>query len=477
MNQLTKLLGTLFVLSAVPAFAIKVSIKGDLNNRVNFYTNQANLYSTSETIGTIASPGTPINPDESVGESWADIKYRLGVEAETDDKLVKGVYHMEIGAIRFGFNVAGPSSTPPNAPNVPASTGRNSGGNFSGDGVNVETRFAYVDFGMPDTVPGKIRVTFGLQPTNVNRFLWNETATGIKLKGTAGPASITASWVRGIEFFNTLHRQPLFADADNFLLRGDVEPMKDIKGGIFALYQRRNPNVATPPAANSVAHLLKNFGPVTYNIVNAGVDATVKYGPFFGGLDFIYQGGRVTRIFATPRQDMSSFFAHLDLGANYGPYKVTYTGWYASGDDDSTDDDIKNFVATDVDTFESVVLFEGGYTDDNYFTEAPYFLNKGAILNRLGFEFKPTPKLNLGIAGLYILTAEDLSINDGTGTSKNLGVEFDASITYKLNDNMELAVNAGYLLSGDGIDAFEANQNGEADADIFRTTARARYSF
>jgi hypothetical protein len=470
MNQLTKLLGTLFVLSAVPAFAIKFSFKGDLNNRVGIYTNQANVYSGSETIGSLATTGTPINPDDSIGETWGEIKYRLQAEAETDDKVVKGVYAMEIGAIRFGFNV-------PSATGVPASTGRNSGGNFSGDGVNVETRFAYIDFGVPDTVPGKIRVTFGLQPVNVNRYLWNETAMGIKLKGDAGPASITASWVRGIELFNNAPRLPLFADADNFLLRGDVEPMKDVKAGIFALYQRRNPNVATPPAANAVAHILKNWGPVTYNIVDVGVDATVKYDIFSGGLDFIYQNGRATRIVGTPRQEMSSFFGHLDLGASFGPGKVTYTGWYASGDDDRTDGDMNNYVATDLDINDSIILFEGGYTDDSYFTEAPYFLDKGAFFHKLALDYKATPKLGLGIAALYILTAEDLPINDGIGTSKNLGLEFDAVITYKINDNLELGVNAGYLLAGDGMDAFEANQNGEADADLFRTTARARYTF
>ena len=43
--------------------------------------------------------------------------------------------------------------------------------------------------------------------------------------------------------------------------------------------------------------------------------------------------------------------------------------------------------------------------------------------------------------------------------------------------NLELAVNAGYLFAGDAMDAFEVNRNGESDRNIFRTTARARYMF
>ena len=88
---------------------------------------------------------------------------------------MRGVYMMEIGAIRFG-NVGG---------NIPGaattSVGANSGGGFSGDGVNVETRFAYVDFALPTAK--KNRVSFGLQPFLANKWLWNETATALQLRG------------------------------------------------------------------------------------------------------------------------------------------------------------------------------------------------------------------------------------------------------------------------------------------------------
>jgi hypothetical protein len=358
------------------------------------------------------------------------------------------------------------------------STGKNSGGRFSGDGVNVETRFAYVEFGTPETIPGKFRVTMGLQPVDVNRYLWRETATGIKIKGEAGPAGLTFSWVRGFENFNNRPKTTFFSSADNFLIRADAEPMKDAKAGIFGLYQRRNPDVPTPAAANSVSYLLKNFGQVTYNIVDVGVDANVKYDIFTGGLDFIYQVGDSDTFRAGSFADLNSsaFLAHLDLGVGLGPAKLTYTGWYATGDDNPNDDDLKNFIATDVDITDSIIFFEGGYTDDNYFTEAGYFLNKGALFNKLALEFKPTAKLTLGVAGMYVMTAQSLAIGNGQ-RSRKLGTEIDAAITYKLNENLELGVNGGYLFSGDAMDAFETNQNGQADQNIFRSTGRARYTF
>jgi hypothetical protein len=42
---------------------------------------------------------------------------------------------------------------------------------------------------------------------------------------------------------------------------------------------------------------------------------------------------------------------------------------------------------------------------------------------------------------------------------------------------MEVAINAGYLIADDGMDAFETVQDGKSDADVFRSTARVRYKF
>jgi hypothetical protein len=453
---------------------IKFKFTGDLNNRMMVYTDQNSIYRTSETISPTAIP------NETVEETWGEMKYRLGVEAATESGSVRGVYMMEIGAIRFG--------------NVGGNLGRNSGGGFSGDGVNVETRFAYVDFALP--TPKKNRVSFGLQPFLANKWLWNETATALQLQGDTGTVGYTVAWARGVEFLNsTAAHDTMFADADNLYARIDFTPAKDLKTGVFGLYQHRNADVnpviptATPPVTTVTAapsYLLKNFGEVDYDIWNVGLDGSFKFENFFVNFDAIYQGGETNSktttagppvATATRNFDLASFFLHADLGVNLGAAtKVTYTGWYASGDDDANDDDINNFIATDVDTFDSVIFFEGGYTDDNYFTEAPYFLTAGAIFNKLAVEHKVTPKLTAGAAVMYVMTAEDLTIGGGD-TSKNLGTEIDASLSYKINPNLELAVNAGYLVADDGMDAFEVNKDGEADRNIFRTTARARYQF
>ena len=80
----------------------------------------------------------------------------------------------------------------------------------------------------------------------------------------------TVAWARGIEFLNSTASAwlPLFTDADNLYARIDLTPAKDLKTGVFGLYQHRNADVnpavstATPPLIPTVAapsHLLRGL--------------------------------------------------------------------------------------------------------------------------------------------------------------------------------------------------------------------------
>jgi hypothetical protein len=472
MNKLTKLLGALLVFGvASSAHALQLKLSGDLNHRFMVYTDQATLYSASETIASANTNPVPrrVIADGTIQEAFGELKYRLTAEMATDDKKVRGVYGIELGAIRFGSTVASP--------------GANSGGGFSGDGVNVETRFAYVDYELFQNH----RVTVGLMPFVVNKYLWSETATGVSLKGAPGAFGYTLAWVRGTEVFNSLPRDQMFKDSDHILLRGDYNPNKTTKIGLFGLYQHMSPEVilggATPPVVGR-SHLLKRFSNVEYDLYNVGLDGGIKAGALFANWDLIYQGGTsqapgaALTVGGPAEKDHQAFFGHLDLGLDMGAVRVTYTGWYATGDDNATDGDVENFISTDVDVNDSIVLFEGGYTDDVYFTEAPYFLNFGGIFNKLAIDFKATDKLTLNAAVMYIMAAKEIPIGGGVGnTSRDLGLEVDAAIAYKLTPNMSLAMNAGYLIAGDAMDAWEVRQDGEANRNIFRTTANMRYQF
>ncbi|MEJ2199976.1 MAG: hypothetical protein P8X63_03025 [Desulfuromonadaceae bacterium] len=447
MRNLKLVLATLVALGlAVPALAADFKFSGDLNHRFNLYTNQGNIYSGPETI----SSANPIEKND-VEEFFGDIKYRLVVEAATNDGRVKGVYAVEVGGLRFG---------------------RSGGGGYSGDGTNVETRWAYTDIQLP--TDSKTRLLIGLQPFTVNKFLWNETAMGVQFKGDAGPVAYTLAWMRGKEYFNTTDDDDLFEDADAFLARGDLKPAENVKLGLFALYERANPSTTTAPTYN---HELKRIENVDYDLYTFGADGGMTAGNLFVNWDLMYQTGEAEDGNGGDF-DLEGYFAHADVGVKLGKTTVTYTGWYASGDDDANDNDMENFIATDVDTFDSIVLFEGGYNDDNYFTEAPYILDKGMIFNKIAVDHQATEKLKVGAAVLYLMTAEDLELADGSKEDK-LGTELDAYVSYMLYPNVEVALNFGYLFADDAMDYWEgsSDQDGDSDTDIYRSTMRVRYQF
>jgi hypothetical protein len=85
-----------------------------------------------------------------------------------------------------------------------------------------------------------------------------------------------------------------------------------------------------------------------------------------------------------------------------------------------------------------------------------------------------------------MLTAEKIEYFDGAGTTADkfqeedeIGYELMGYLSYKLYQNVEFAINAGYLWAGDAMDAFEEDdiRDGKSDEDIFRSMARIRYKF
>lgn len=451
MSKFLKIMIVLLTIAAVaaPAMAVEFAFHGDLNNRFNLYTNHSNLFTGSfEKSVADQAAGEGVVLGKKTNANWAETKYRFWTEATTNDGKVKGVFAVEMGGIHFG------------------DSGSKSG-DYSGDGVNIETRWLYTQFQLPNAT-NKALVTIGLQPYKINKYLWAETAMGIKY--TADMFEL--AWMRGNEIFNETAGES-DNSADSFSARVNLKPADSTKVGLFALYQTQDPAGATTIDAGT--YEIKQMKNVKYNIYTLGVDGKLTSGDLFVNWDAMYQGGSFDNVTFTGFEgaftgdvDLSAYFLHADVGVKLGDSRITFTTYYASGDDNDNDDKSEAFISTDVDMTDSVVLFEGGYADDNVMTERPYLFNKGIFLNKLAYDRKQSEKLKFGVAVLYLLTAEDLFGQDEIGT------EFDAYVSYKLYPNVELALNGGYLITGDFWNAFET---ADADDDIIRITSRIRYKF
>jgi hypothetical protein len=456
---------------ALPLYAIEFSFHGDLNHRFQ-YTNRADFLTLDSTTV------RPVINDGDVDENFGELKYRLWAEAASDDGDIKGVVGTEIGGLRFG--------EPGNAP-------------FSGDQVRFEVRWAYTDIQLP-MVERAARFKIGLQPFLVNKYIWQETAAGVDFTSTLGDRmDYQLAWMRGSEFDKTANRaddDDDRTDLDAFLARLNIKPADGTKAGAFIMYEGfdSDDNIGTVDSRDWEVKLLNTGGvpDIGFDLWSLGLDGSFEFSSFFVNWDLIYQIGEFQDVTFTDGFsgagrtgdfDLSAYFLHFDLGAKFDKVNLTYTFWYASGDDDPADDDFNAFIATDVDMTESITLFEGNYADDNYFTERPYIADKGFIMNRIGLDYKTTEKLTLGGALMYMLTAEDIEYTaaaTGTPASENeLGWEIGGYAKYLLFKSVEVAVNGGYLFAGDALDAYEvpAIQDGSSDENIFITSARVRFTF
>jgi len=460
----------LVVAFAVPATATQLKFNGDMNHRFILGTDHYDFIR-----GAGSDKGKALD-DDDVYENMAEIKYRFWFEAASDDDQVKGVFATEVGGLRFG---------------QPGSM------EYSGDQVKMEVRWGYLDFQLP-FAEQKARVRIGLQPMTVNYWMWKETVGAVKLYGDCGLGNYELAWMRGYEADVMSERDAdLNNDQDAIYGRMNFKP-EGMNVGLFALYQWNNIDKEDPtnPALDytidpqnwELSKLPKN---IDMSVISLGTDGKMDFGgSFFLNWDLIYQHGSLDNAFFTDLDgnratnmedyDLDAYFLHADLGMKMGKSTLTYTFWYASGDDDDYDDDFDAFLTTDTDIFDNVCLMEGGWSDDDYFTERPYMANRGFIMNKLAFDYQATERTKLGIAGMYMMTAEDMEYTDNSGDSvseDDIGFEIDAYVKYKLFKNVELAVNGGYLLADDALDYYEVDQDGSSDEDIYRIDMRIRYKF
>jgi hypothetical protein len=445
---------------ALPAMAADVKIKGDFNNRFMVYTDHNDWLDGEKGV----------LRDGNSDETWGEAKYRMWFDATTNDGKVKGIWAFEIGALEYGKGKAADGE------------GASTGGGYSGDTINVETRWLYTDFQLP-WVCNKFRVRMGLQPLKVNSFYWAETIMGVKLYGTINSVDWEAAWLRPVRD-ETKDDDDDVEDMDAFYGRVNFKPADGLKMGVFAVYHTGDADASGPAEYGTLTaakYEIKNLGNnFDTQIFTIGTDGSFGKDSFFGKWDFIYETGSIDdAILATaPGEndfDLDAYLLHVDLGFKMDAWKFTYTFWYASGDDDADDGDLEGFMAVDIDRMDNICIFEGGFTDDDYFTEKDYILDKGFIMNKVAADYKASKKLTMGAAVMYMMTAEDIEY--GTESDDTIGIEVDAYLKYKIYDNLEFAINAGYLFADDAMDYFEEDKDGSSDEDIFISTARVRYKF
>lgn len=277
---------------------------------------------------------------QSEDQFHARQRTRIQVDFVASESL-RGIYFAEIGEIQWGR---------------PLTTGRGSGGALGADGVNIETRRAFVEFVVPDT---SLTVRVGVQMLSMPDIGWGNTLLHHDVAGVLASyelndmVTLSLFWTRLFDVDGNTITSPSSPTFEEFDLAGFILPVKGdgwaltpygafgVMGG--DLTTRLNA-VSTLPLVLSPAHAagLLYGGPAFTSAYLADQDhfytcwlgttfALTMYDPIT--IEAHVEYGSVTGQHAA--LDRKGFFAAAKLDYALDLLTISLGGWYATGEDGS----------------------------------------------------------------------------------------------------------------------------------------------
>jgi len=178
--------GVVVLAMAAPAMALDFKFGGEY--RVRFYSG--------DNLGGNNPQGLfdHNNPNRNI--RGAQLRVRPRFDVSDDNGNITATWRAEIGDVEFG-NGGGAQGVVNGVNQTPSSArvGNGAGGSLGADGVNVETKWAYLDFAMPWNAP--LRVRAGIQPWYLPKgIIVDDDVIGVRAYGTVKPVSYEVAWFR-----------------------------------------------------------------------------------------------------------------------------------------------------------------------------------------------------------------------------------------------------------------------------------------
>jgi hypothetical protein len=332
-----------------------------------------------------------------------------------------------------------------------------------------------VDAQVTPNTSGFVQVEAGNGPTADN-YTWGTAgngATGIYGVGNAKPGvfNILQAWILhkgsgllGVPAGVKVGHMPLalgnklFFDHTKF---GDdaivffVDPTKELHIGLLTAKFREGQNALSDDANAYVGlfnYKLANgsiSGDITYvddqgfsadglHFWNFGLRGDMKVDPITIRADVELQTGSTGQ---TPDRDFAGYAFLVGADFKVDPVTLTAEFAYGSGDDDANDDKDKRFVTSLGADPHFTYVYE-------YSTENACGNLFGGICNtmyvKLGASAQPVKDLTASL-NLFWLRANEVP----AGGDKDIGIEIDPKITYKIDKNLTYWIEGGYLMAGD----------------------------
>ncbi len=338
--------GGLVLALAAPAMALDFKFGGEY--RVRFYSGD-NLggNSTGPFPNACGGLGLFDHNDCNRNIRGAQLRVRPRFDVSDDNGNITATWRAEIGDVEFGNG--GGAHGVVNGVNQTAGSarvGNGAGGSLGADGVNVETKWAYLDFALPFNVP--LRVRAGIQPWYLPKgIIMDDDVIGVRAYGTYKPVSYEVAWFRTSAGPNANPGTPPAGSAG----RADSVGGVGISGtggqatdNNFDWYQFRA-DVAIAPWLNPGFYYLYGlnktttaFGSTPADAHFFGFTATGKAGIVSYDIDFVYgiaEGGpNGTLIDAAGGKFIKTKGWMVDGGVHVpvGPATLNFVGSYATGD-------------------------------------------------------------------------------------------------------------------------------------------------
>jgi hypothetical protein len=281
------LVGAVTVALAAPAFAADLKFTGAY--RLRFQAdNSLPCFD--------ATPGA-----ECDGHTFQS-RFRPRFEVETEGG-VKGVIFLEIGDLTFGNN---------------ATVGKGATGGAGNDGVNIETKHAYIEFPIPAT---PFRLRGGQMGYNTNKdLLLSDDGSGITIWGKVGAVDVKAWWMRANEASSVGPEGQLANDL--FALDLSGSPWKDLTLTGYVIYNHDGES-----RVGAAGDLESATG------IWLGVGAAGKVEALRWDLDFIY-GSKEINVSGS-KEDKEGFVIDGGVGMALPgtPIDLEVRAWYATGDE------------------------------------------------------------------------------------------------------------------------------------------------
>jgi hypothetical protein len=322
--------------------------------------------------------------------------------------------------------------------------GDNVGGDVGADGQgNWRIKNSYADFTL-----GMVNTKVGIQGATINRgFLFADDFSGVVV--TADLGSVKVPLLYGmLSNEDAQYRNWGGSPASVKLYTNDVETTQTIAGGtgdvhLLSLMPKFdiNENISVQP------HL--TYANVTHQdsyLWYMGTDIDAKFDAVSVWGTLLHNGGQIDKAVTggTSDADISAWL--FAIGADAGIFHGQ--AFYATGDDDATDNDVDSFVVFSGASYYWAEILGLGTFDDAANNSMGDKISNIMAAN-LGVTLKPMDKLTLGFDAWYVQNDEKVLTNGKM--EDELGIELDTRLTYALMDNLKAEFVYAYLFAGDAM--------------------------